>query len=198
MKKPHVLLFNGYADWEIGHILPELRRLGGHETISVGFDDAPVTSMGGLKVTPDKTLSGIDPDEVLIFIIPGGYMWEQGYPEKEINQILLQLNEKNILIAAICAATTVLAKAGLLKNRKHTSNSLNYIKKMVHHYESEEGYIDSPAVTGENIITASGLASVDFTMQILQKLDISTQRIRGIWYDAFKKGIYLDDLEHSA
>jgi len=74
MKKPHVLLFNSYADWEIGHILPELRRLGGHETVSVGFDNVPVTSMGGLKVTLDKTLNEIDLDEVLIFIIPGGYM----------------------------------------------------------------------------------------------------------------------------
>ena len=68
----------------------------------------------------------------------------------------------------------------------------------MHHYESEKNYIDSSAVIGENIITASGLVSVDFTMQILQKLDISTQKMREIWYDAFKKGIYPDDLEHSA
>jgi len=198
MKKAYVLLFEGYADWEIGHALAELKRLGQLEVVTVGFDEKPLSSMGGLQVKTHQTLGQIDFEEVLIFILPGGYMWERGYPEDVMNDLLSQLDERNIPIAAICAATTVLAKAGILKGRKHTSNSMNYIQKTVPGYSDGDNYINKMAVTDQHIITASGLGSVDFTMEILKKLDVSSSEIRTIWYDAFKHGKYPDDFEHPA
>ncbi len=68
MAKAYVLLFDGYADWELGHVLAELRRHGKVEVVSVGFTDRAVVSMGGLRVIPDTILSHVDPRDVLIFI----------------------------------------------------------------------------------------------------------------------------------
>ena len=198
MKKAYVLLFEGYADWEIGHVLAELKRLGQLEVVSVGFNEKPLASMGSLQVKTHQTLDQINFEEILIFILPGGYMWERGYPEDVMNDLLRQLDERNIPIAAICAATTVLAKAGILKGRKHTSNSLKYIKETVPDYSDDDYYIDKMAVCDQHIITASGLGSVDFTMEILKKLDVSSSEMRTIWYDAFKHGKYPDDFAHSA
>ena len=58
----HILLFDGFADWEPGFALAEIRRSGGLEVVSVGFDGATVRSMGGLRVVPDTTLDRVTPD----------------------------------------------------------------------------------------------------------------------------------------
>lgn len=190
MAKAYVMLFEGYADWEIGNILAEFNRLAKVDVISVGFSDQRVTSMGGLKVVPDMAMSEIDMNDVLIFIIPGGYLWENEYPKEDLEHLLHNLEKANVPIAAICAATTVLARAGLFKGRKHTSNSLKFLSKMVPEYQEGELYIDAMATRDQGIITASGLGPVDFAMQILEELDLVTPEIRNAWYDAFKYGKY--------
>ncbi|MCJ7772155.1 MAG: DJ-1/PfpI family protein [Desulfobacterales bacterium] len=192
MKKAYVLLFDEYADWEIGNILAEFHRLAKVEVVSVGFSDKTIVSMGGLRVIPDMAMSEMDINDVLIFIIPGGYMWEKGYPAEELERLLCELEKAKVPIAAICAATTVLARAGLFKGRKHTSNSLKYLSKMVPEYKEDQHYMDVIATRDQAIITASGLGPVDFAKEILEELDLATPAIRKVWYDAFKYGNYLE------
>lgn len=193
MKKAHVLLFDGYADWEIGHVLAELRRLGNVPVVSVGFSDKPVLSMGGLNVQPEKQLSEVDADDVLLFILPGGMLWEQGYPTEDMHSFLRKLDKAAVPIAAICAATTVLAKAGVLRNRKHTSNSLKYLREHVPDYSGQDDYVAELAVTDGHVTTASGLGSIDFTLKILENLDIATPDLRALWFRAVKYGEYPED-----
>jgi putative intracellular protease/amidase len=198
MSRAYTLLFDGYADWELGHVLPELRRFGQMEVVSVGFSDETVVSMGGLRVIPDTSLSQVDLDDVLIFILPGGPMWEESYPKAEIEQLLHRLEEAKIPIAAICAATTVLARAGLLKGRKHTSNSLKFLSTMVPEYSENNNYVDALATRDQHVITASGLGSIEFAMEIFNELGVVTPEFRSIWYDAFKHGNYPESIDHGA
>ncbi len=194
MKKAYVLLFDGYADWELGYILPELGRLGNIPVVTAGFSDAPVLSMGGLRVQPDKRLAGVSLDDALLFILPGGMLWEGEYPKQEIETILLELDERKIPMAAICAATTVLARAGLLDDRKHTSNSLKYLRDHAPNYSGMDRYVNELAVTDGHVTTASGLGSVEFAMRIMEALDIATPDMRAFWFRAFKHGEYPEDL----
>jgi len=196
MKTAHVLLFDGYADWELGNVLAELRRLGKVEVKTAGFSVEPVVSMGGLRVLPDTLLSRVILDDVLVFLLPGGYMWEGSYPRKEIDEFLNRCEKREIPIAAICAATTVLARAGILRGRKHTSNSISYLSKMVPGYSEHSNYVDSLSARDRHVITASGLGPIDFTMEILNELDLSTPEMRSVWYGAFKTGKYPDHIEH--
>src|SRR5215207_9527377 len=55
----HVLVFEGFADWEPAYALAELRRSGGLDIVTLGFTDAPVRSMGGLRVVPDRAIAGL-------------------------------------------------------------------------------------------------------------------------------------------
>jgi putative intracellular protease/amidase len=198
MSRAYVLIFDGYADWELGHVLPELRRFGNREVVTVGFTDKAVVSMGGLRVVPETVLSKVDQDDVLIFILPGGYMWEVSYPAAEIEQFLHRLENAKIPIAAICAATTAIARAGLLRGRKHTSNSLEYLSEMVPEYSEGACYVDSLAARDRHIITASGLGTIEFTMEIFNEVELETPEMRKIWYNAFKHGIFPEDIAHSA
>ncbi|VVS91450.1 DJ-1/PfpI family protein [Desulfoluna spongiiphila] len=88
MKRVYVLVFDGYVDWELGNVLAEVRRLGKAKVVSVGFTDDIVVSMGGLRVIPDMSLSRVEPGDVSLFILPGGYLWEQGYPTDELEPFL--------------------------------------------------------------------------------------------------------------
>ncbi len=198
MSRAYTLLFDGFADWELGHTLAELRRYGKVEVVPVGFSDKTITSMGGLSVILYKSISEIDIQDVLIFILPGGHMWEDSYPRDEIEQLLHRLEDAQKPIAAICAATTTVARAGLLKGRKHTSNSLGYLSKMVPEYSESANYIDSLATRDQHIITASGLGSIEFTMEIFNELDLGNPEMRAIWYEAFKHGKYPESAEHCA
>ena len=190
MKKAHVLLFDGYADWEIGHVLAELRRIGNLPVATVGFTDAQVVSMGGLRVSPDTTLAAVVPDDVRLFILPGGTLWEQAYPAEALHALLQALDRQAVPLAAICAATTVFAKAGVLNGKKHTSNALKYLREHVPGYQGDNDYVDELAVTDGHVTTASGLGSIELTRNIMEALDIATPQLWDLWFRAVKYGEY--------
>ena len=55
----HLIVFDGFADWEAAYAVAELRRSGGLDVTATGFTTAPVLSMGGLVVqTPRRKLPG--------------------------------------------------------------------------------------------------------------------------------------------
>jgi putative intracellular protease/amidase len=130
--------------------------------------------------------------------LPGGYLWEGTYPKAEMDQFITCLEKEKIPIAAICAATTVLARAGILKGRKHTSNSIKYLSKMVPEYSEHKNYVDALSTRDQQVITASGLGSIEFTIEVFNELNLSSPEMRSIWYEAFKHGKYPDNLVHSA
>lgn len=195
MARIYTLLFNGYADWELGYVLPELRRFGNYDTITVGFNNDPVISMGGLQVSIDFTLSQIDIEDISIFILPGGNMWEGEYPTAIINEFIIRLEKAKIPIAAICAATTVLAKAGILSNRKHTSNSMDYISSKVPDYSDHDNYTNTLSTCDQQVITASGLGGIEFAMDIFDELQVMSDEMKEIWFNGMKHGQYPDNVE---
>jgi putative intracellular protease/amidase len=193
MSRVYTLIFDGYADWELGHALAELRRYGKVDVVTAGFSDETVLSMGGLRVVPDKTIGEVDIQDVLLFILPGGHLWEGPYPKDEIEPLLHRLEKAEKPIAAICAATTVVARAGLLGGRKHTSNSLSYLSKMVPEYSDSANYVASLATKDRHIITASGLGAIEFAVEIFKELNIVSPEMMAMWFDAFKHGKYPEE-----
>jgi putative intracellular protease/amidase len=190
MKSVHILVFDGFADWEPAHALAELRRTGGFGVWSVGFTGDPVRSMGGLRVMPDGALYSVAPADVALFILPGGDLWEDesAYPRAELETLLHQLVAAHVPIAAICGATLAVARAGLLDTRPHTSNAPEYIAKHASAYTGRDRYQASLAVRDTGVITASGLGSVDFAREIFEELGVFPPKVRPIWYNAFKHG----------
>lgn len=184
----HVLVFEGFADWEPAHALAELRRSGNRSVLAVGFDRKPVASMGGLRVTPDRALGDIRPSEMELLIVPGGDFWENSYPQAELNSVLTAAIAADVPVAAICAGTLAVARAGLLNDRRHTSNMPGYIAEHVPHYSGTALYEAVPAVTDRGVITASGLAPVEFAREIFKQLGIFSAADEELWFDMFRHG----------
>ncbi|HKC81315.1 MAG TPA: type 1 glutamine amidotransferase family protein [Gemmatimonadaceae bacterium] len=184
----HVLVFDGFADWEPAHALAELRRSGKRSVVAVGFDAKPVTSMGGLRVVPDKKLRDVRAAEVEMLIIPGGDLWEGSYPEADLNGVLTDLVSAKVPVAAICGATLAVARAGLLNDRRHTSNTPGYIAGHVPPYYGAAFYEPVPAVNDKGVITASGLAPIEFAREIFKQLRVFSPADEDLWFDMFKHG----------
>jgi putative intracellular protease/amidase len=184
----HALVFDGFADWEPAFALAELRRSGGLEVMTVGFDRRPIRSMGGLQVVPDRVLAEVDPAAVRLILLPGGDLWEGPYPRTELETLLHDLQSTRVPIAAICGGTLALARAGLLDDRRHTSNELAYLERMVPEYAGASRYVDALAVRDDGLITASGVGATEFAREIFEELEVFSAADRPIWYHLFKYG----------
>jgi putative intracellular protease/amidase len=187
--RAYFLVFDGLADWELAHALCEINKSGKFEVVSVGFSDKPVTTMGGVKISPDITLDDAKPDDAAIFMLPGGDMWERESHEN-LKTHLRRLHADDVPIGAICGATLEIARAGLTRDIRHTSNSKDYLKTIVADYSDEGFYVDELAVTDRNIITASGLGCVEFAREVIRQLNIYSEADTQIWFAMFKHGVY--------
>ena len=182
----YLLLVEGFADWEPAHAVAELRRHGNYRVEAVGLTLAPVRSMGGISVLPSKVVSEVDPEDVAVFILPGGDRWEQGPVERELEAKLQQLDACGVPIAAICAATVAISRLGLLRGRRHTSNGLDYLRSHAPGYLEADNYVDAPAVRDRKLITASGLGDVEFARELFEELNVLTAEERSLWAQMFR------------
>jgi putative intracellular protease/amidase len=184
----YVLVIEGFADWEPAHAVAELRRHGHYRVEAVGLTLAPVRSMGGIRVLPSTTVTEVDPADVAVFIIPGGGRWENSPVEPEIARLVQRLDAQRVPLAAICAATVAIARMGLLRGRRHTSNGLEYLRSHVPGYAEAANYVDVPAVRDRGLITASGLGDVEFARELLEELGVLSAEDRAAWATIFRNG----------
>jgi putative intracellular protease/amidase len=78
----HVALYDDLADWEVGHLLAELRtgRFTGErfEVVTVAERPVPITTMGGVRIVPDVLLADVDSADSDLLVLPGGDAWDAG------------------------------------------------------------------------------------------------------------------------
>jgi putative intracellular protease/amidase len=201
----YLYILNTLADWEIGHALAELhsgRYLKNpsmkYKIVLCGKSMETITTMGGLKMTPEALFQDIRPGPRDVVILPGADTWLDPSLEPVIRKVGTILDD-GTLVAAICGATMGLANAGLLDNRAHTSNDLMALKMFCPGYKGERWYRNEPAVTDGNLITASGLAPVEFAYQMFRKMGVMTPASLEAWHGLFstRKPEYFNALMES-
>lgn len=165
------ILTEGYADWELGFIAGAARGFYGLKVRHAAPGGRPLTSGGGLRVTPDLAIEAIDLETTAALIVCGGPLW-QTERAPDLAPLLGAAQARNLLIAGICDGTMALARAGLLDQVEHTSNSLETLLDTG--YAGQNGYWDVPhAVTADRIVTAPGTAPVSFMAQIIEGLGLA-------------------------
>lgn len=187
----HLFLPEAFTDLEPAYALlaintppwPTLKTR--YEVKTVAESSASVTTAGGVTVLPDMTLADVAPSQSAMLILPGSNAWAEGKHTAAIEKAKDFLAH-DTPVAAICGATIGLALAGLLNERRHTSNVPQYLH--VKNYQGGALYQDLPAVTDGNLITASGLAPVDFAFHILDKLGAYPPQVLDAWYRMYKFG----------
>lgn len=188
-KKIYVFLFDGYSDWEISYLTPEISKDERFDLVYFSETGDKVTSMGGLQVIPTTSLNELEIEEMELLILPGGVAWENR-EITTIDSLVSELFEKGKTIAAICGATFYLGQLGILDKLNHTSNDLNYLKAVVPEYDGQENYQNKLAETDENIITANGIAPIEFATEIFKRIRLKPDEEIEKWFQLFKNGIW--------
>ena len=187
----HLFVFDSMADWEPAFAIAGInnprfqRNPGRYRVVTAGPTREPITTMGGVRIQPDIALSDIEPGRSAMLILPGGDTWES-FSNMEALDLARVFFIESIPIAAICGATFALARTGILDDFHHTSNSREYL--LASGYRGEEFYCDVPAVTDENLITASGTAPVEFAREIFRALNLYSHDALEAWYALFRFG----------
>jgi putative intracellular protease/amidase len=187
----HLFVFDTLSDWEPGYAAAGINnpafqaRPGSYGVKTVGLTKDPVTTLGGITVLPDLTLDELDASQSAMLILPGGVTWDEGKNVEAVTKAVSFL-AAGAPVAAICGATAGLARAGVLDDKRHTSNSAHYL--IGRGYRGEALYLDQPAVTDGNLVTAGGTAPLDFAYHIFKKLGVYSAETLEAWYGLFKTG----------
>ena len=130
----------------------------------------PCTGMLGAKTTATLAFEEIDPKHYGGLVIIGGagsqiHLWNDDL----LVQLVKYFHESRKIVAAICLAPVVLARAGILKGKKAT-----YYESPVSFREMKAGgavLVNKPVVVDGWIITANGPAAArEFAEAILRTI----------------------------
>jgi len=191
MKIAYLLVFDGLSDWEPGLAVAEINKSNNYQVKTVGFKQEIMITMGGVSIVPDCTLNEINYNDAVILILPGGEMWENNRV-MDLIPVVEKFIDLSIPVAAICGPTVFLSRHGFVENVEHTSNGRGYLKSLIGEYKGSNLYVNQPSVSDKGIITANGIASVEFARDILDELNIYDEKTLKSWYDFFKTP-WLDD-----
>ena len=189
----HLYVFDGFADWEAAFAVaginnPQFQREPGRwqvKTVGPGRHAVP-RSMGGVSVMPDLGVEDLLPDDSAMLILPGGTAWADDESHHAAIGKAGAFLRRGVPVAAICGATAALARDGWLDSRPHTSNALSYLKGTG--YGGERFYRDEPAVRDGNLITAGGMAPIEFAREIFALLEIYEGEALQAWEQLYKTG----------
>lgn len=166
------------ADWEYAYLTAEIAGAGhAAELVIVGDGLDPVRSMGGMTVTPDAEIGavlGLHPDAL---VLPGADTYADGH-EAAANAVRECLI-RSVPVAAICGATYLLARLGLLDDRDHTSNAPEFLAASG--YQGGERYRRADVVTDALVTTASGLRPVPFTAEVMRVSGLTSREVADAW-----------------
>ena len=121
MKKAVMLFANGYEEVEALMTVDLLKRAGVDIRLVSINDEMTVTGSHGISVVMDTKLSHIQLKEEDAIIIPGGMPGTMNLGvDVAVTGALKQMNRVGKIVAAICAAPSVLGKCGILEGKRAT------------------------------------------------------------------------------
>jgi putative intracellular protease/amidase len=165
------ILTEDFADWETGILNGVAAGFYGVKTLYATPGGNPVTSTGGMQVTPDLALEQIEVSELDAIVVCGGEAWQKPNAP-DLTAVLEAAHKDGKVVGAICDGTVATATTGLLDNVAHTSNGVGYLDATG--YAGKAHYQDVPhAVADQRIVTASAAAPVSFMAAIMRELGLA-------------------------
>jgi 4-methyl-5(b-hydroxyethyl)-thiazole monophosphate biosynthesis len=166
MKKVLCFIYDGFADFETVLTCSGINEAEDYKILYIAYDNELIYSSGGLKIIPDMKVSEVaDSNDIEGIIIPGG---GTRIFKPELKDLILRLNAKKKLLAAICAGPEFLAKSGVLDGRNYTTTKDPQSYEEVNEEDPfpRETYVETRVIRDGNIITAKGYAFSDFALKI--------------------------------
>lgn len=162
MGKILVPLAEGFEEIEAFAIVDVLRRAG-LDVVVAGTPGNLVLGAHGVRVNTDARLIDVEESKLDSIVLPGGPGTDNLIRDERLLKMVDSFARKGKLVAAICAAPSILAKLGLLKDRKATI--FPGMEKLLDRPRSD------PVVVDGNIITSQGPGTaIAFSLKIVEHL----------------------------
>lgn len=148
--------------------LIDLLRRAGVNVVTAGLDDQPVIASRGTRLIPDTSLDKVAQQEFNMVVLPGGLPGADNLnSDPRIHALLKRTAERGNITAAICAAPTVLANAGLLDGKCATGypGFLDKLNLPTTTLRDEAVVVDGRIVTSKGPGTA-----MDFALTLIEIL----------------------------
>ena len=166
MGKVYLFLAEGFETIEALTVVDVLRRAK-MPIVTVSITDSKsVMSVHNIKIEADQIFSECNFSDAQMLVLPGGV---PGTPNLEahegLSQLLDEAVKKNIKIAAICAAPSILGKKGFLNGKEATAYP-GYEQALI-----GADVKDEKVIVDGNYITARGMGvTIEFALTILGEL----------------------------
>ena len=182
----YVFFADGFEEIEAFTSVDVMRRAGLNVEMITVTPDEIVKGAHGVPVLCDKNIVNCDFFDADLILLPGGMPGTMHLLENEtVNAVIRKFAEEGKLVAAICAAPSVLGAAGLLEG-KHATCHPGFEEKLTGATTSE----DEVVVDG-NIITSRGMGTaIPFAFEIVRYFtdDETVEHVRqGLVYRANEK-----------
>lgn len=160
-----VFLANGFEEIEALAVVDVLRRAN-VEVVTVGVGTAVSCGAHGMSVCADIAETDLDLSKIKGVVLPGGMPGALNLEKSAVvMDALRHAVDHNLLVGAICAAPSILGRAGYLQGKKATCYP---------GFESELTgaiLVDDAVLTDGNITTACGPGvAIDFALELVRVL----------------------------
>jgi len=145
-----VLAENQYQELELWYPVLRFREAGSDVVIAAPLAGQLYSSKLGLPVVSDVAADGVDPADIDVLVIPGGFAPEAMRKSPELLELVRKTYDDDGIVAAICHAGWVLASTGIAKGKRLTCVPI--IRDDVIHAGGE--YLNEPVVRDGNLITS--------------------------------------------
>ena len=166
MSKVYIFLADGFEDIEALAVVDLMRRAG-ITTVTVSVSDSlKVETSHQVTLFADALFQECDFSDADVLILPGGMPGTSTLRAYEpLMELLKAHHAQGKMLAAICAAPTILSDLGMLKDRRATS-----FPKRREDIDAAE-YLSDPVVVDGNITTSRGMGtSFDFALSLIAQL----------------------------
>lgn len=189
-KNVHLVVLDTMADWEPGFAIAHINQPAPgmpsrYRVRTAGLSRDSVLTKGGIRILPDLTVDELSPADSALLILPGADTWAQETTDLALDTAR-RFVKAGVPIAAICGATLGLARAGLLDDRRHTSNAPEFLASTG--YGGANNYVSQPVVEDDGVITAPATASLEFAKHLLEKLQVFSSPALEAWYALYRTG----------
>lgn len=158
-----VFMADGFEECE-GLLLVDILRRAGLKTVMASvMGRIEVDSSRHIVINTDCLAENVDYTNARMVVLPGGRLGTENLNDSQLVKEKCREFGKNKMVAAVCAAPSILASLGLMKNATVHPDFADAMDSVT--------VLDEPVVVDGNVITGQGLgATIPFALEIVKNL----------------------------